>query len=86
MQVLAVWACIGFFFVHFNGFAVQETITTPLVQDWYGWDELQVRARVRVIVKVRLRRAGDHHHAARARLVRAGRAAGVLSGVRIGLG
>lgn len=33
-----VWACILFFFVHFNGFAVQETITTPLVKDWFGWD------------------------------------------------
>ena len=27
-----VLCCIGFFFVHFNGFAVQETITTPLVR------------------------------------------------------
>jgi len=35
-----VWACILMFFVHFNGFAVQETITTPLVQDWFGWDEM----------------------------------------------
>ena len=35
-----VWACILFFFVHFNGFAVQETITTPLVQDWFGWGEM----------------------------------------------
>ena len=33
-----ILACIAFFFVHFNGFAVQETITTPLVQDWFGWD------------------------------------------------
>ena len=36
-----VWTCILIFFVHFNGFAVQETITTPLVQDWFGWDEVQ---------------------------------------------
>jgi hypothetical protein len=35
-----VWACIFIFFVHFNGFAVQETITTPLVKDWFGWDEV----------------------------------------------
>ena len=35
-----VWACIVIFFVHFNGFAVQETITTPLVEDWFGWDEV----------------------------------------------
>ena len=34
-----VWACIMFFFVHFNGFAVQETITTPIVEDWFSWDE-----------------------------------------------
>ena len=27
-----VWACVLFFFIHFNGFAVQETITTPLVK------------------------------------------------------
>jgi len=29
---MAVWACIVIFFVHFNGFAIQETITTPLVK------------------------------------------------------
>lgn len=40
MQVRGIWAAIFFFFVHFNGFAIQETITTPLVQDWYGWSEL----------------------------------------------
>jgi MFS family permease len=37
----AVWALIGFFFVHFNGFALQETVTTPLVQQWFGWDEVE---------------------------------------------
>jgi len=36
-----VWACIAFFFVHFNGFALQETITTPLVQEWFGWSEMK---------------------------------------------
>ena len=30
-SVRGVWALIIFFFVHFNGFAVQETITTPLI-------------------------------------------------------
>lgn len=35
---IGVWACIGFFAVHFSGFAIQETITTPLVQSWFGWD------------------------------------------------
>lgn len=35
---IGVWACIGFFAVHFSGFAIQETITTPLVQAWFGWD------------------------------------------------
>ena len=35
-----VWALIIFFFIHFNGFAVQETITTPLVNDWFGWDDM----------------------------------------------
>mmetsp|Transcript_28420 Transcript_28420/g.59739 ORF Transcript_28420/g.59739 Transcript_28420/m.59739 type:complete len:577 (+) Transcript_28420:181-1911(+) len=38
--VLGIWSCIVFFFVHFNGFAVQETITTPLVQDWFEWGEV----------------------------------------------
>ncbi|EOD22113.1 hypothetical protein EMIHUDRAFT_207215, partial [Emiliania huxleyi CCMP1516] len=38
-QTTGVWACIIFFFIHFNGFAVQETITTPLVADWFGWDK-----------------------------------------------
>ena len=38
--IVGVLACIFFFFVHFNGFAVQETITTPLVQDWFGWKEV----------------------------------------------
>jgi len=38
---VGVWACIFFFFIHFNGFAVQETITTPLVQDWFGWDRMK---------------------------------------------
>ncbi len=38
--VLGIWACIAFFFVHFNGFAVQETITTPIVKEWFGWDEV----------------------------------------------
>jgi len=38
-RALAIWACIVIFFIHFNGFAVQETITTPLVWDWFGWDE-----------------------------------------------
>ena len=38
--IVGVLACIFFFFVHFNGFAVQETITTPLVQDWFGWTEV----------------------------------------------
>ena len=38
--IAGVLACIFFFFVHFNGFAVQETITTPLVQDWFGWTEV----------------------------------------------
>ena len=32
-----IGACAGLFFVHFNGFAIQETITTPLVHAWYGW-------------------------------------------------
>ena len=35
-----VWACIMIFFVHFNGFAVQETITTPLVEHRFGWDDV----------------------------------------------
>ena len=38
--LVGVLACIFFFFVHFNGFAVQETITTPLVQQWFGWEEV----------------------------------------------
>ena len=29
---MGVWACMVIFFVHFNGFAIQETITTPLVK------------------------------------------------------
>lgn len=37
-SVLGVWGCVVFFFVHFNGFAVQETITTPLVERWFGLD------------------------------------------------
>lgn len=40
-RVIGVWACIAFFFVHFNGFALQETITTPLVQAWFGWSEMR---------------------------------------------
>lgn len=40
-SVPGVWACIAFFFVHFNGFALQETITTPLVQEWFGWSEMR---------------------------------------------
>ena len=31
-RTTGVWAMILFFFIHFNGFAVQETITTPLVK------------------------------------------------------
>ena len=30
--VVGVWTCILLFFVHFNGFAIQETITTPIVE------------------------------------------------------
>jgi ceroid-lipofuscinosis MFS transporter 7 len=37
-QAIGVWACIGFFAVYFSGFAIQETITTPLVQSWFGWN------------------------------------------------
>ena len=40
-RALAVWACIAIFFIHFNGFAVQETITTPLVWDWFGWSDFE---------------------------------------------
>ena len=35
-----VWTCIVLFFIHFNGFAIQETITTPIVEDWFGWDDV----------------------------------------------
>ena len=38
--IVGVLACIFFFFVHFNGFAVQETITTPLIKDWFGWGDV----------------------------------------------
>eukprot|EP00177_Eucheuma_denticulatum_P001968 GFKZ01003519.1.p1 GENE.GFKZ01003519.1~~GFKZ01003519.1.p1 ORF type:complete len:433 (+),score=33.65 GFKZ01003519.1:292-1590(+) len=33
--------CNLIFFVHFFGFAVQETVTTPFVQQHYGWSVLQ---------------------------------------------
>lgn len=33
--------CNIIFFVHFYGFALQETITTPLVQAYYNWTVLQ---------------------------------------------
>lgn len=33
--------CNIIFFVHFYGFALQETITTPLVQSYYNWSVLQ---------------------------------------------
>lgn len=33
--------CNIIFFVHFYGFALQETITTPLVQAYYNWSVLQ---------------------------------------------
>jgi MFS transporter, ceroid-lipofuscinosis neuronal protein 7 len=35
---LALAICNLAFFVHFYGFALQETIATPLVQAYYGWD------------------------------------------------
>lgn len=34
---LALVLCNVAFFVHFMGFAIQETITTPLVQAYYSW-------------------------------------------------
>ena len=40
-SLLGVWALNVFFLVHFNGFAIQETLTTPLVGDWFGWDEFE---------------------------------------------
>ena len=40
-NVLAIWSLIALFFVHFNGFAIQETITTPLVNAWFGWKDYE---------------------------------------------
>jgi hypothetical protein len=34
---MALAVCNIAFFTHFYGFALQETITTPLVQSYYGW-------------------------------------------------
>jgi MFS transporter, ceroid-lipofuscinosis neuronal protein 7 len=39
--VLALVACNIAFFTHFYGFAIQETITTPLVQNYYNWTVFQ---------------------------------------------
>ena len=40
-SLLGVWALNAFFLIHFNGFAIQETLTTPLVGDWFEWDEFE---------------------------------------------
>jgi MFS transporter, ceroid-lipofuscinosis neuronal protein 7 len=39
--VLALVSCNFAFFTHFYGFAIQETITTPLVQNYYNWTVFQ---------------------------------------------
>lgn len=38
---IGLMVCNLVFFVHFFGFAVQETVTTPLVQHYFGWSVLQ---------------------------------------------
>jgi MFS transporter, ceroid-lipofuscinosis neuronal protein 7 len=38
---LALIVCNAAFFTHFYGFALQETITTPLVQNYYDWTVFQ---------------------------------------------
>ena len=37
ISLVGVWALNAFFLVHFNGFAIQETLTTPLVGDPQHW-------------------------------------------------
>ena len=39
---VALVTCIWVFFVHFYSFALQETITTPLVPALYGWTQQNV--------------------------------------------
>ena len=36
---IGIFVCFVAFFVHFAGFAIQETITTLLVKEMFGWDE-----------------------------------------------
>ena len=41
VSLVGIWAVNAIFLVHFNGFAIQETLTTPLVGEWFGWTEFE---------------------------------------------
>lgn len=56
--VSGVMLCLWIFLIHFNGFAVQETITTPLVTDIKhvseGWFNFDRNTRIPSIMSLRL--------------------------------